>query len=482
MTQETTSSASELVEVVRLAAIEWRETALSDRLGVLRRFRIRVAQAVGRLGELVASPTLDEAEALSAEVLPFLDACRFLEREAAKILLERRVLGKSSGWFGSSEAVWEQREAFGVVGIIAPSNYRFFIGAVQVMQALVAGNGVLWKPGLGGCPAAFFLRNAWEQSGGISGVLKVLDEGVEAGKALVEGHPDLLVFTGSSEAGLKVAARCGALGIPTIIEASGCDAMFVLEDADLLLAAKALVFGLRLNAGRTCIAPRRVIVVDSVAEAFERMVANEVLAWRGLGWHGGAADRIREWTEEARTRGAVLLGGVSFGAGVCVYAGCEPDMRIVREDVHAPVAGILRVPSELEALHVARATEYGLGASVFSRDLGRARSFARRVQAGTVTINDVVVPTADARVGFGGWGRSGWGITRGREGLLSMTRGRSVHVCPAKEHAHLGRMRPSAFFFRACVAFRHGERPVYGLLGMLVGVWKMIVGRKQTVE
>jgi acyl-CoA reductase-like NAD-dependent aldehyde dehydrogenase len=478
MTRETTSSECEVVEAVRLAAVSWREIALSDRLAVLRRFRVCVAQEVSRLGELVASPTLDEAEALSAEVLPFLDACRFLEREATKILADSKVFGKSVGWFGSSEEVWDQREAFGVVGIIAPSNYRFFIGAVQVMQALVAGNGVVWKPGLGGGAAAGFFRNAWEQSGGTPGGLKVLDEGAEAGRALVEGRPDLLVFTGSSETGLKVAERCGALGIPTIIEASGCDAMFILEDADLLLAAKALVFGLRLNAGRTCIAPRRVIVMDSVAEAFERMVANEVVAWRGLVWEGSAADRICGWVEEARTGGAILLGGGSFGAGICVYAGCEPVMRIVREDVHAPVAGILRVPSETEALRVAQATDYGLGASVFSRDIGRARRFAGRVQAGTVTINDVVVPTADARAGFGGWGRSGWGVTRGREGLLSMTRGRTVHVCPAKEHAHLGRMRPSAFFFRACVAFRHGGRPIFGLLGMVVGLWKMIFVRK----
>jgi delta 1-pyrroline-5-carboxylate dehydrogenase len=150
--------------------------------------------------------------------------------------------------------------------------------------------------------------------------------------------------------------------------------------------------------------------------------------------------------------------------------------------VHAPVAGILRAKSDDDALRIANGTAYGLGASVFSRDTEHARSFARRVRAGTVTINDVVVPTADARVGFGGWGRSGWGVTRGREGFLAMTRVRCVHVCPSKEHAHLGVMHPSALFFRACVAFRHGERPVYGLMGMLAGIWKMFVDRKQPVH
>jgi acyl-CoA reductase-like NAD-dependent aldehyde dehydrogenase len=478
MTQAATSSGGEWVGAVRRAAVSWRGRSVQERLEVLRRFRIEVARDVSRLGGLVASPTLDEVDALSAEVLPFLDACRYLERHALNLLSDRRVGGSSGGWFGSSEAVWEEREAFGVVGIIAPSNYRFFIGAVQVIQALVAGNGVVWKPGTGGGGAAVFLRVAWEQSGGEPGTLRVLDEGLEAGVELVEGAPDLVIFTGSSDAGLKVAQRCGALGVPTIIEASGCDAMFVLEDADLTLAARALVFGLRLNAGRTCIAPRRVIVVEAVAEAFERVVADEVAAVRGLVWQEGASDRIRGWAEEAREGGAVLLGGAVFGSGLCVYSRCDPEMRIVREDVHAPVAGILRVSSQEEALRVAHGTSYGLGASVFSKDAGRARSFAKQVRSGTVTINDVVVPTADARVGFGGWGRSGWGVTRGREGFLSMTRTRFVHVCPSKEHAHLGVMRPSALFFRACAAFRHGERRVYGLMGMLAGVWKMFVSRK----
>lgn len=482
MRQVTTSLGSEWVCAVRRAAVSWRERSVQERLEVLRRFRVQLAREVGRLVGLVVSPTLDEVESLSAEVLPFLEACRFLERHAANLLADRRVGGGAGGWFGSSDAVWEEREAFGVVGIIAPSNYRFFIGAVQVIQALVAGNGVVWKPGIGGGGAAEFLRVAWEQSGGEPGTLRVLDEGVEAGVALVEGASDLIIFTGSSESGLKVAQRCGALGVPTIIEASGCDAMFVLEDADLVLAAKALAFGLRLNAGRTCIAPRRVIVAEAVADAFERVVADEVAAYRGVVWQEGAAERIREWAEEAREGGAVLLGGASFGSGICVYSRCDAGMRIVCEDVHVPVAGILRVASPEDALRVADETPYGLGASVFSKDASRARSFAKRVRAGTVTINDVVVPTADARVGFGGWGRSGWGVTRGRDGFLAMTRTRFVHVCPSKEHAHLGTMRPSALFFRACAAFRHGERPVYGLMGMLAGVWKMFLGRKQTVH
>ena len=482
MTQDVANFGTKAVEAVRVASAAWKAFTVQERVGVLRRFRVGLAREVGRFGQLVASSTLGEAEGLSAEIIPFLEACCFLERHALGLLAERRIRGKSGGWFGSSKEVWEEREPFGVVGVIAPSNYRFFIGAVQVMQALVAGNGVVWKPGVGGGAAAAHFRMVWEQSGGVPGTLEILDEGVEAGVALVEGRPDLVVFTGSSDAGLKVAERCGALGVPTIIEASGCDAMFVLEDADLGLAAKALVFGLRLNAGRTCIAPRRVIVAESVAEPFERFVSDEVVAWRGLQWHEGAEARIRGWAEEAESGGAVLLGGGLFGAGVCVYSGCAPSMKLVGEDVHAPVAGILRAKSDDDALRIANGTAYGLGASVFSRDTEHARSFARRVRAGTVTINDVVVPTADARVGFGGWGRSGWGVTRGREGFLAMTRVRCVHVCPSKEHAHLGVMRPSALFFRACVAFRHGERPVYGLMGMLAGIWKMFVDRKQPVH
>ena len=466
----------------RATVPRWRSRPIGERLAVVRRFRIEVARRVGELAALVSSRTLDEAGALSAEVLPFLEACRFLERRADRILSTSRLDGSGAGWFQTAREVLSVREPYGVVGVIAPSNYRFFIGAVQALQALVAGNVVIWKPGIGGGSSALWMRRVWEECGGDDGLLQVIGEGQEEGRILVESLPDLVVFTGSSEVGCRVAERCGALGIPTILEASGCDACVLLDDADVVLAAKALVFGLCLNGGRTCIAPRRVIVARSVFGAFEEALRCEMSGIAGVVWESGAVERVADWVKDATDAGARMLGGGKLGEGVCVLMGCEASMRIVQEDPHAPVAAVLCAEDEEDAVRISDACEYGLGASVFGRDLDRARRFARRLKAGTVTINDVIVPTADPRVGFGGWGKSGWGVTRGREGLLSMTHTRNVHVCDSKTHAHLGGMRPSAGFFRACAWFRHGEKRLAGIAGMLGGVIGMVFGKKPVAE
>ncbi len=217
--------------------------------------------------------------------------------------------------------------------------------------------------------------NLAASSGVPSGLLTVLGEEVDSATEAIRGGVDKVIVTGSLQSGRAVLQEAAGQVTPVIAELSGCDPVFVLESADLAKAVAAITFGCKLNGGATCIAPQRVFV------------------------HASVASRLR--------------------AGLAA--------------THIP---IVTFSSEAEALHLAAQSPFALGASVFGEEV-RARAFASNVCAGVVVINDMIVPTADPRMPFGGRRSSGFGKTRGAEGLLEMTTSKAVVVQRAKRLRHL---------------------------------------------
>lgn len=386
----------------RAVQAEWAAVPLAERLRILRSVRHRLAE---RAEEIVRSVTAGsgrpEAEVLSSEVIPLADACRFLEREAPKILAPRRLGGEGRpAWLGGVE-LEVRREPLGLVLILAPSNYPLFLPAVQALQAVTAGNAVLWKPGRGGFAAARAFGDLTVLAGLDWRLIKVLPEGEETGREAVAAGPDKVILTGSAATGREVLAEAGRRLIPTVAELSGCDALFILPTADAShreRAARAIRFGLALNGGTTCIAPRRVFV--------PRLLAAEL---------------------EARV-----------------------------EDL-LPELALVPVGDMDEALELASRSPYALGASVFGPE-EEALAFAGRIRAGVVTVNDVIVPTADPRLPFGGRGESGYGVTRGAEGLLEMTAIKAVAVRRGRRLPHLEPRQPGdEELFKGWLAAAHGD-------------------------
>jgi acyl-CoA reductase-like NAD-dependent aldehyde dehydrogenase len=214
--------------------------------------------------------------------------------------------------------------------------------------------------------------------------------------------------------------------------------MLVLADADLDLAARAAAFGLRLNNGATCIAPRRAIVHRSLIEQFEARL--HALLERAPRQNAGnpLAARLAQLFRDAEMHGGhFLVGGLTDGVPQLptVVTFRSTGAALLDADVFAPVMSLLAADSDEHALALAAQSSYGLGASIFSRDPVRAADLARALPVGVVTINDVIAPTADARLPFGGRLRSGFGVTRGAEGLLEMT-------APKVVAARAGRFRP----------------------------------------
>jgi len=385
----------------------------------------------------------DPAESLAAEVIPLVDACRFLERRAGKILATRRSSRRDRPAWLRGVSVSARREPLGTVLIIAAGNYPLLLAGVQTLQALVAGNAVLLKPAPGASRTAVQLQAALATAGLPPGLLTVLPAAPEMAQQAIEQGVDKVILTGSAETGIAVARSAAAQLTPCTMELSGCDAVFVLSDADADRAARCVAFGLGFSGSATCIAPRRVFVDRRVAAAFSSRLLALLRETPPLPVATSAAEEAERLINETVQQGGKLLAG---GIRTCeVLSGMlrpvvlqveTADLPLMKADLMAPVLAIMEVEGEDDALRYNDCCPYALGASIFGGTASSTR-FAERVPAGCITINDSIAPTADPRVAFGGWKRSGSGVTRGAEGLLEMTRIKAIVTRRSKILPHL---------------------------------------------
>jgi acyl-CoA reductase-like NAD-dependent aldehyde dehydrogenase len=455
------ASVARAMSDARAAQSRWSRASLGRRLELTRALRRLIAENALQLAEASASSRQRPAlESLAAEVLPLVEACRFLEREAAGILAVRRLRRRLLPPWLAGVCGEIHREPFGVVLIIGPGNYPLLLPGVQLIQALVAGNAVLLKPGIGGSGAARALINLIVLAGFDPGLVALLPETVDAARAAIMSSPDKVLFTGAAATGEKILAQLAPHLIPATMELSGCDAAIVRADADLDLVVSALAFGLELNAGATCLSPKRVFVDRRVATELEGRLARKLCGGRSLLTSADRA-RMRPAIEDALTGGAHLIAGEFRDDGVTfpiVLGGVSPSSRLLREDLFAPVLAMVTVADDDESIFRANDCPFGLAASIFTRDEPAARLLAARINAGVVTINDLILPTADARGPFGGRGRSGFGVTRGAEGLLELTTPKVVTVSRGKFRPAFDSPRPGdGAMFTAYCRLAHGR-------------------------
>ena len=440
------------LEGVRLAQRSWASAELRLRVAVIGRVRRQMASGAEALAETIPTELPGAlhrtvADSLVAEVLPLIEACRFLEREA-ELILQTKRLGSEGGpvWLGEVETEVE-RAPWGVVLVIAAANYPLLLAGVQTLQALVAGNAVLWKPAPGTEVVAFALRTLLVECGLPAELLTVLDARVESATGAIAAGMDHVVLTGSVETGKAVLQQCAETLTPVTMELSGCDAVFVLSGADLERAIAALSFGLRFNGSFTCMAPRRVFLVG-LAEGEASWFEGELAA--ALDWlvdvplAKKTEMLLRELIDDALSQGAqvVLHGieergveksGVEGEAGATLITEATPALKAMQAEIFAPILSVMRAANLDEALAASAACPYALTASVFGPEK-EARVLASKLRVGNVLINDVIVPTADPRVPFGGRGSSGFGVTRGAEGLLGMTTPRTIQTQRSRSH------------------------------------------------
>lgn len=456
----TPADATTPVTEARRAQALWAEAGIRERLKVVRRLRRRMADRLDDLLDILQRGDRPRHEGLVAEIVPLADACRFLERQAATILRPHCASWRTRPAWLHGVSAEVRREPFGVILVVAPANYPLLLPGVQILQALVAGNAVVVKPALG-CTGPLALLTALMEDAGLPrGLVRLLDETVGQVEAALDAGVDKVVLTGSATTGRCVAAAAAARLIPTTMELSGNDPVFVLPGADLDLVARALAFGLRFNGSATCIAPRRVFVARADAGALESALSARLLEVPAVRLTAETRAGLAGLVAQAIAAGARPLTGPPDLAGPevppIVLAEAAPGMALLQADVFAPVLAIVTVANVDEALAMATHSPYALGASVFGPPRA-ASALAARIDAGTVTINDLIVPTADPRLPFGGRRQSGWGVTRGAEGLLEMTRIKAVSTRRRGPHVHFDVPRPGgAALLDAAFRLLHG--------------------------
>jgi acyl-CoA reductase-like NAD-dependent aldehyde dehydrogenase len=427
------------------AQAAWAGLGVRRRIGVIREFQGKLHE---RKSEIAAAITREAgkplAEALVTEVLVVLDAARFLIDNAWGLLRDEPVPhGNLATKLKSGGLV---REPHGVIGIISPWNYPFSIPATEALGALVAGNAVVLKPSELTPVVALELAALLHAAGVPEDVFQVVIGEGAAGAALLHSPIDKLVFTGSVATGKRIAVAAAERLLPVVLELGGKDPMLVLDDADVDVASSAAVWGAFVNAGQACLSVERCYVHRSLYESFARACAEKTKRLRvgnGMGAQTDVGPMIRErqvrivesHVEDAKARGArVLAGGTrlpemgeNFYAPT-VLADVTHEMRIMREETFGPVLPIMAFDDDDEAVRLANDSEYGLAASVWTRDRKRGERLARRVRAGTVMVNDVISCFGISEAPHGGVKASGVGRTHGRFGLDEMVRVKYLDV------------------------------------------------------
>jgi aldehyde dehydrogenase (NAD+) len=335
------------------------------------------------------------------------------------------------------------RKPVGVIAAIVPWNYPQTLAMFKLAPAIAMGCTLVMKPSPETVLDSLLLAEAAEEAGVPAGVLNIVPAGREVGAYLV-AHPgvDKVAFTGSTVAGRKIAEVCGALLRPVSLELGGKSAAIVLEDADLSQAGEALFGATLLNNGQTCYLGTRVLaprsrydeVVETIAAIASSMPVGDALdpaTMIGPMASSRHRDRVEGYIRTAREEGARLVtgGGRPEGRGwfvePTVFADVSNDQTIAREEVFGPVLSIIPYDGEEDAIRIANDSEYGLGGSVWTTDTEHGTDVARRVQTGTIGVNQYL---PDPAAPFGGVKGSGLGRELGPEGLVAYQQLQSIYL------------------------------------------------------
>lgn len=421
------------------AQASWAAIGAQKRIAILREFQRRLHERKSQIAEAIAREAgKPVVEALTTEVLVVLDAARFLINHAYRVLRDEPLS------HGNLVAKLKRgvlvREPYGVVGIISPWNYPFSIPATETLAALVAGNAVVLKPSEFTSLVALELQSLLHAAGVPADIFLVIVGDGATGAALTDSPIDKLVFTGSVATGKRIAAAAAERLLPVVLELGGKDPMLVLDDADIDIASSAAVWGAFMNAGQTCLSVERCYVHRTLYESFLKACVEKTKKLRvGCGLdpatdvgpmiHERQLRVVETHVDDAVARGAqVLVGGSrlpELGQNFykpTVLAGVTHEMRIMREETFGPVLPVAAFDDDNEAVRLANDSEFGLAASVWTRDAARGERLARRIQAGTVMVNDVISCFGISEAPHGGVKSSGIGRSNGRFGLEEMVR------------------------------------------------------------
>ena len=434
---------NEALEQARHAFVQWRATPFAERANHLHSIAssLRDHQAeLARLAVLEMGKSITEAE---AEVEKCAWNCDYFAEHAQEFLREEHIATNATKSYIAFHPL-------GVILAVMPWNFPYWQVFRFAAPTLMAGNTAVLKHASNVSRVALEIERIFQEAGLPQGVLRtVLVPGSETRRLIEDPRIEAVTLTGSDAAGVEVAAASGHVLKKTVLELGGSDAFIVLEDADLDQAAQVAVTARFQNNGQSCIAAKRFIVVESVAEAFERkfveavskaQVGNPLNRETRIGpmARGDLRDALDRQVQASIQMGArVLLGGKPIEGKGYFYAptivtDVTSDMPMFREETFGPAAAVIHARDTEHAVELANDSVFGLSCNLWTRDIEQARRLASRIAAGSLFINGMTA--SDPRLPFGGIKRSGYGRELSRFGMREFVNIQTVWIGPKVEN------------------------------------------------
>ncbi|MDO8526640.1 MAG: aldehyde dehydrogenase family protein [Deltaproteobacteria bacterium] len=407
---------------------EWALTPIAKRTAWLEKFKKLLVKNCDAVVQAIQNDTdKPEMEAYGIELAAVLLTADYYLKNAAKILSPRRA---TLHWLFKNKEAYVEHYPYGVVGILGPSNLPFTLTIGDAIPALMAGNAVIIKPSEWTPRSALFGTKLAIEAGLPEGLLTVVTGGPEEGTRLVE-EADCIFFTGSTAVGRKVAARCGELLKPCILELGGKAPMIILEDADIERAAQAALWGRFAHMGQHCIAVERILVDKKVEAPFLkellRLVKNLKENDLSRLMLPAAPQHLADLIEDAVQKGATIAWQTDQKEkGPTILTNTDPSMRVLQEEAFGPLLPITTFDSVGQAIELANKSGSGLSAYIFTESRKTGLKMAKKLEAGSVAINDVMAQFMVLDAPFGGWKNSGLGTRHSAEGLLQFTRSKTT--------------------------------------------------------
>jgi succinate-semialdehyde dehydrogenase / glutarate-semialdehyde dehydrogenase len=419
----------------------WRDAGMDLRTAILRSVAGVLRAEKARFAALMTAEMGKPIVEAEAEVEKCAWTATWIADNAARLLADEPLESTAT-------KSYVRFQPLGVILAVMPWNFPFWQAFRAGLPALAAGNVMLLKHASNVPQCALAIEDVFREAGVPKGVFQTLliGPGPVAG-IIADRRVAGVTLTGSEAAGELVASAAGKALKKSVLELGGSDPFIVLEDADVKAAATVACRARNQNNGQSCIAAKRFIVAEPVADEFEELFSKAVAALKV----GDPADRasqvgplarpdlvddLERQVKESIGKGArVLAGGHRLDNGgnffePTVLGGVKPGMPVYDEETFGPVAAVIRVRDAEEALRVANDTEFGLGSSIWTNDVERGQMLAERVEAGLVFINGMVA--SDARLPFGGVKRSGYGRELSSYGIKEFTNIQTVWIGPVK--------------------------------------------------
>ena len=431
---------NEILDEAHKAFLQWRETTFAERSAALHRVAAHLREHKAELATIATEEMGKPIVEAEAEVEKCALNCDFYADNAEKFLADEHITSSAT------ESYVEFRP-LGVILALMPWNFPYWQVFRFAAPALMAGNTAVLKHASNVSRCALQIERIFHESGLPHGTFRtVLVPGAETGSLIADKRIAAVTLTGSDAAGVAVASASGHALKKNVLELGGSDAFIVLADADLDGAANMAARARFQNTGQSCIAAKRFIVVESVADAFERKFAEATAKLRvgdpmdretqvGPMARGDLRDALEQQVANSIKMGAhVLVGGKTVDGNGYFYeptilTNVTPEMPVFREETFGPAAAVIRARDTNHAIELANDSDFGLGGNLWTSNIEQGRALARRIESGGVFINGMTA--SDPRLPFGGVKRSGYGRELSSFGIREFVNIQTVWIGPA---------------------------------------------------